>query len=108
MPSVQEPKMPTRNINLTDHFDQFVQQQVDSGQYRNVSEFMRAGLRLLEQKAQQEGARLQALRSLAAVGFKGLDQGRGIELSGKQDLAEFIAGIGRRAATTAKRRARSA
>jgi len=40
--------MPTRNINLTDHFDRFVQRQIDIGQYKNASEVLRAGLRLLE------------------------------------------------------------
>ena len=30
--------MPTRNINLTDYYDSFVQEQIASGRYKNASE----------------------------------------------------------------------
>ena len=33
--------MPTRNVNLTDHDDQFVESQVSAGRYQNASEVMR-------------------------------------------------------------------
>jgi len=36
------------SISLGDHFEQFVQQQIARGRYQNVSEVVRAGLRLLE------------------------------------------------------------
>ena len=36
------------SISLGNYFDQFVQTQVSSGRYKNVSEVIRAGLRLLE------------------------------------------------------------
>jgi antitoxin ParD1/3/4 len=39
--------MPTRNINLTEHFDDFVERQVSSGRYSNASEIDREALRLL-------------------------------------------------------------
>ncbi|WP_373652942.1 MULTISPECIES: type II toxin-antitoxin system ParD family antitoxin [unclassified Schlesneria] len=58
--------MPTRNINLTGHFDRFVEEQVGAGRYKNASEVLRAGLRLLEQQRQIEGQKLEALRKLAA------------------------------------------
>jgi L-amino acid N-acyltransferase YncA len=35
-------RMPKRNINLTDHFDRFVVQQISSGRYGNASEIVRA------------------------------------------------------------------
>ncbi len=35
-------------ISLGDYFDQFVSNQVSAGRYKNVSEVIRAGLRLLE------------------------------------------------------------
>ena len=90
--------MPTRNVNLTDHYDEFVNQLVTSGRFSNASEVMRAGLRLLEGQAQEENEKLNALRSLASEAFHELDQGQGIVLDGKQQLAEFIGQIGRRAA----------
>ena len=43
--------MVTRNVVLTEPQDQLVQALVASGRYQNVSEAMRAGLRLLEQEA---------------------------------------------------------
>lgn len=42
--------MPTRNINLTDHFDRFIEAGIAAGRYQNASEVVRAALRLLEQQ----------------------------------------------------------
>ena len=36
------------SISLGDYFDLFVSEQVSAGRYKNVSEVIRAGLRLLE------------------------------------------------------------
>ena len=36
------------SISLGNYFDQFVSNQVSAGRYKNVSEVIRAGLRLLE------------------------------------------------------------
>lgn len=90
--------MPTRNVNLTNHYDQLIDSLVTSGQYKNASEVMRAGLRLLEQHRQEEQEKLALLRSLAAEGFNELDQGQGIVFESRQELADFIGQIGRRAA----------
>jgi antitoxin ParD1/3/4 len=94
--------MPTRNINLTEHYDQFIEEQVASGQFKNASEVTRAALRLLEQHGREEQEKLLALRALAAQGFDELDQGRGIVLDGRDQLADFIGHIGRQAATRAR------
>lgn len=40
--------MKNTSISLGNYFDQFVQSQVSVGRYKNVSEVIRAGLRLLE------------------------------------------------------------
>jgi antitoxin ParD1/3/4 len=90
--------MPTRNVNLTGRYDQFVVDQVASGRFKNVSEVMRAGLHLLEQQNREEEEKLAILRSLAAEGFDDLDQGRGTEINGERQLRTFISQIGRRAA----------
>ena len=89
--------MPTRNVNLTGHYDQFVVEQVTSGRFKNASEVMRAGLRLLEQRNCEEAEKLALLRSLATEGFGELDQGRGTVLDGERQLRKFIGQIGRRA-----------
>jgi antitoxin ParD1/3/4 len=96
--------MPTRNVNLTEHFDQFIAEEIDAGRYRNASEVMRAGLRLLEQRMQEEQEKLVLLRSLASEGFQELDQGQGIEINSEQQLADLIGRIGGRTASSVKRR----
>ncbi len=62
--------MPT-SVALGTHFESFVREQVDSGRYNNVSEVVRAGLRLLEQEAQTYEAKLAALRAAIAEGEVG-------------------------------------
>jgi len=51
------------SINLGEHFEHFVQQQIEYGRYQNVSEVVRAALRLLEDyemSAQERAQRLKA------------------------------------------------
>ena len=98
--------MPTRNINLTERNDQFVEKQIDAGRYQNASEVMRAALHLLEQQSREEQEKLTLLRTLAAEGFSQLDQGRGIEIKSPKQLANEIAKIGKRAAVSVKDRSR--
>ena len=85
--------MPTRNINLTEHFDHFVQRQVSSGRYSNASEIVRDALRLLEAEEQERHAKLKALRQAAKQGFDEIDQGKGIVLKGKKAVRQFITQI---------------
>jgi antitoxin ParD1/3/4 len=85
--------MPTRNINLTDHLDQFVTRQVASGRYSNASEIVREALRLLEEQEQERMAKLNALRQAAKQGFDEIDQGKGIVLKGKKEINQFITDI---------------
>ena len=98
--------MPTRNINLTERFDQFVAAEIEAGRYRNASEVMRAGLRLLEQQKHEDREKLKLLRSLASEAFDQLDQGQGIEIRGERQLANLVRRIGCRAASSTKRRRR--
>jgi antitoxin ParD1/3/4 len=95
--------MPTRNVNLTDHYDQFVESQINSGRYQNASEVMRAGLRLLEQRTREDEEKLTVLRKLVAEGFDELDRGEAIVIEGQEALADFISKIGQRAARRVER-----
>ena len=85
--------MPTRNINLTEHFHHFVEHQVSSGRYSNASEIVREGLRLLEEQEQEREAKLKGLRQAAKQGFDEIDQGKGIVLKGKKAISRFITEI---------------
>jgi antitoxin ParD1/3/4 len=96
--------MPTRNINLTDHFDKFVEHQVEAGKYKNASEVLRAGLRLLEEQTRTDEQKLKLLRKLAAQGFRQLDQGQGLSVSTEGELRSVIGKIGREAAKLTKQR----
>ncbi|WP_092259789.1 type II toxin-antitoxin system ParD family antitoxin [Corynebacterium cystitidis] len=49
------------SVSLDDHFTQFISDQVSSGRYRNASELIRAGLRLLEERETYYEAIRQAL-----------------------------------------------
>ncbi|MBR5255723.1 MAG: type II toxin-antitoxin system ParD family antitoxin [Bacteroidales bacterium] len=49
----------TVTVTLGPHFERFIQSNIEGGRYNNVSEVIRAGLRLLE----EDERRLAALRS---------------------------------------------
>lgn len=86
--------MPTRNVNLTDRFDAFITDEIASGRYRNASEVMRAGLRLLQAQASADAQKLEMLRRVATVGLDQLDQGHGIEFASSSALAKHIGSLG--------------
>jgi len=54
--------MRNTSISLGEYFDQFVQTQVSVGRYKNVSEVIRAGLRLLENEESKVIALKNAIR----------------------------------------------
>jgi antitoxin ParD1/3/4 len=59
--------MPT-SVALSAHFETFIRDQIEGGRYNNVSEVVRAGLRLLEDTERQQAAQLQLLRADIAAG----------------------------------------
>jgi len=67
--------MPTQNVNLPDHQSQFVHDSVTHGRYKNASEVVRAGLRLLEQQEAENALKLETLRRIAQESFAALDRG---------------------------------
>ena len=68
--------MPTRNIVLTDHQADLVARLVASGRYRNASEVMREGLRLVERRESEDEVRLEAMREAADTGIADIAAGR--------------------------------
>ena len=76
--------MPT-SVALNSYFENFVRQQVDSGRFNNVSEVVRAGLRLLEQ---HEAGVKRDLESLRADINAGLASGEPIPVDEVLDRLE--------------------
>jgi len=94
--------MPTRNVNLTEHLDRFVEAGITFGRFSNASEVVREGLRLLEQREQEDQAKLQWLRGAAKEGFDAIDRGDYITLQSDQDIEEFMRQVGEEAAAELK------
>ena len=70
------------SISLGNYFDQFVQSQISAGRYKNVSEVIRAGLRLLE----NEEAKAIALKNAIQ---EGVNSGIAHEFDPKKNLDEL-------------------
>lgn len=95
-------------VNLTTSLDQFVENQLSGGRFRDASEVVSAGLRLLERQSQEDEQKLALLRCLADEAFQELDQGQGIELNDQREVAQFINAVDQRAAKQADQRASDA
>jgi len=76
--------MPT-SVALSPHFESFVKQQVTAGRFNNVSEVVRAGLRLLEDQEELKALKLQELRSAIDAGTA---SGAGVEATKVFDRLE--------------------
>lgn len=72
------------SVSLGNYFDQFVQSRINEGRFKNVSEVIRAGLRLLE----AEESRAMALRSAIQ---DGIDSGIAHDFEPNEHLASLKA-----------------
>jgi len=50
------------SISLENYFDEFIQSRISSGRYKNASEVVRAGLRLLEEEETRYAALKEAIQ----------------------------------------------
>ena len=82
--------MPTRNVNLTEHFDRFIETGITSGRFNNASEVVREGLRLLEQREREDKAKIEWLRAAAKEGFDAADCGDYVTLNSEEELDAFL------------------
>lgn len=60
--------MPTTSIDLGEHFTSFISNLKETGRYRNASEAVRAGLRLLEEQEAEYQTKLENLRQALLAG----------------------------------------
>jgi antitoxin ParD1/3/4 len=94
------------NVSLTPELEDLVARRVSSGLYNSASEVVRDALRLLEQREQEDEAKIAWLRDAAQVGFDDLDRGNYTALRSKKDLSRFMDEIQAevKAVTTAERK----
>ena len=85
--------MPQRNVNLTPHFDQFIDTKIASGRFSNASEIVREGLRLLEQREKEDAAKLDWLRAAAEDGFGAIERGESTRLNSDEEIDSLMMGI---------------
>jgi antitoxin ParD1/3/4 len=84
---IAEYRVPTRNVNLTEELDRFVETHITSGQYANASEVFRAGLRALGERERLYEAKLERVRAA-------IDEGDAAE-DADYSLDGLLAEIGR-------------
>lgn len=82
--------MPTRNINLTDHYEGFIAEQVTSGRFQNASEVVRAALGIMEQKTAEDDAKIEALRNAVMVGVEQYERGEYITIDSDEGLDRYF------------------
>lgn len=82
--------MSTRNVNLTEHFDRFIETRITSGRFSNASEVVREGLRLLEQREQEDKAKLEWLRDAGKEGFGAIERGDYVSLNSEKEIKKFL------------------
>jgi antitoxin ParD1/3/4 len=70
------------SISLGDHFENFVDSKVSTGRFKNASEVIRAGLRLLE----EEEMKIVALKKAIKVG---IDSGLARNFNAKSHLEKL-------------------
>ena len=89
--------MPTRNVVLTDHQANVVEQLVSSGRYQNASEVLRDGLRMIETREAEDAYRLEALRSAVKIGVADMEAGRFMIFDSKESLGSHLQSIASKA-----------
>ena len=72
------------SITLGNHFEDFVQNRISTGRYKNASEVIRAGLRLLEEEEEKVSALKQAIK-------EGIDSGIAEDFEPEQFLKDLKA-----------------
>jgi len=74
------------SISLGSYFDDFIQNRLSTGRYKNASEIVRAGLRLLE----DEENKFQSLKSSIQ---EGLESGLSVDFNPENHLAKLKANM---------------
>jgi antitoxin ParD1/3/4 len=85
--------MPTRNVVITDRQAQLVDDLVESGEYQNASEVLREGIRLVEERRNEQAAKLVALRVAVNEGIASAERGEYKVFKDDKSLKAHLAAI---------------
>lgn len=81
--------MPT-SVALTPHFEKFTHQLISSGLYNNVSEVVRDGLRMVEEREKLKKLKLKRLKDAIQVGQDAMDRGDYVTVRNSQELRNLL------------------
>ena len=86
----QKWRWPLIGLQLTPQLDAYVQELLESGAYKSVSEVFRDGLRPVKKKRDHDEAQLAEIRTRIAVGLDQLKRGEGISGPPREVLGERL------------------
>lgn len=75
------------NVSLTPEALQFIQSQLETGEYASADEVIMAGIELLEERKRIYKGRFEELRQEIAIGIEQLD--RGERLDGREVIEQL-------------------
>jgi antitoxin ParD1/3/4 len=84
--------MVTRNISLTPQQSAFIDEVVESGEFQNASEAMRAAIRVMQERREMRALKLEKLRAELQLGIDDLEAGRYVELDATE-LRAYLQGL---------------
>jgi antitoxin ParD1/3/4 len=94
--------MATRNVNLTDMLDAYVEDRVRSGTFQNASEVVRDALRLHKARTEDEERKIERFNRLIQQGDDDLAAGRYVDVE-IDDLDVYFEGLRAQTDEAAKR-----
>ncbi len=89
--------MTTQHLELSENDSEFVGRCVPEGRYKDANEVVEAGLRLLEEREEEERLKLERFRAEVQKGTDDLENGRYIDVNGPEELEAFFDEIVREA-----------
>lgn len=89
--------MTTQQLELSGHESEFVRRCILEGHYKDANEVVIAGLRLLEEREDEERLKLERFRAEVQKGTDDLENGRYIDVNGPEELDAFFDEIDREA-----------
>jgi antitoxin ParD1/3/4 len=93
--------METQTIELSERESEFVRRSVLEGRYKDANEVVEAGLRLLEEREEEERLALERLRAEVKKGMDDLEAGRYVEINGPEEMSLVFDEVKRRVAARA-------